>query len=108
METELLIAIVTSSTAAASGIACAWISSRNGKKAEKAAKDAQEYRRDREELDVAKWKVLKATMEGVTVLLHQARGEKLNGNVEDALDNIKEAEHSLDEVQTKLLAKMQS
>lgn len=106
METELLIAIVTSSTAAVSGIVCAWMANRNGKRAEKAARDTEAYRRDREELDVAKWKVLKATMEGVTVLLRQAKGERLNGNVEAALDGIEEAEQSLDEVQAKLLAKM--
>lgn len=107
MEAEIVIAIVTSSTAALSSIACALIASRNGKRAEDAAKSAEAYRRDREELDVAKWKVLKATMEGVTVLLKQAKGEQLNGNVEEALTDIQKAGESLDDVQSRLLAKIQ-
>lgn len=107
MAAEIVVAIITSTVAALGSIVCALIANRNGKRAEDAANIAAEYRRDREALDVAKWKVLKATMEGVTVLLHQAKGEKLNGNVEDALDNMREAEASLDDVQTRLLAKMQ-
>lgn len=106
MEVEIVVALITSTIAAFGSIECALIATRNGKKAEDAARSTEAYRRDREEIDVAKWKVLKATMEGVTVLLRQAKGERLNGNVEAALDGIEEAEQSLDEVQAKLLAKM--
>jgi hypothetical protein len=106
MEVEIIAAIVTSTVAAAASITCAWLANRNGRRAEEAARITEAYRKDREALDVAKWKVLKATMEGVTVLLRQAKGERLNGNVEAALDGIEEAEQSLDEVQAKLLARM--
>ena len=105
---ELLVAIVTSTVAAVSSITCALIASKNGRKQDESAKSAETYRKDRERLDVAKWKVLKATMEGVTVLLKQAKGEKLNGNVEEALGNIQDAEQSLDDVQTALLARVNS
>ena len=104
--TELAVAVTTSTVAAVGSIVCALIASRNGQRAEKAASDAADYRRDRERLDVAKWKVLVATMEGVTVLLHQAKGEKLNGNVEAALDRIQDAEDGLNDVQAELLARI--
>lgn len=106
MEAEIMVAIITSTIAAISGIAGTIIATSNRKRADEAERITEEYRRDREELDVAKWKVLKATMEGVTVLLKQAKGEQLNGNVEEALNGISEAEQSLDTVQTKMLAKM--
>lgn len=101
---ELAIAIVTSSIAAVSSIVCAWLSNRNGKKAEAAAEDAKEYRTKRERLDKAKWKVLIGTMDGVSLLLHQAHGEQLNGNVDAAIENIEKAKDELNEVQSDILA----
>ena len=101
---ELAIAIVTSSLAAVSAIVSAWLANRNGKRQEKAAKDAVEYRTKRERLDKAKWKVLIATMGGVSLLLHQAHGEKLNGNVTAAIDDIEKAKDELNEVQSDILA----
>ena len=102
--TELTIAIVTSTVAAISSISCALIANRNGKRAESAAKDAKEYRTKRERLDKAKWKVLIATMGGVNLLLHQAQGEELNGNVETAIADIEKAKDELNEVQGDILA----
>ena len=102
--TELAIAIITSSLAAISAITSAWLSNRAAKSQEKAEKDAKEYRTKRERLDKAKWKVLIATMGGVSLLLHQAHGEELNGNVEAALDEIDKAKYELNEVQSDILA----
>lgn len=96
---ESIIAIIPSIVAAIGAVAAAYISSKNKSEAEKSAKDAKEYRDRREKIDHAKWKVLLATQEGVTVLLHQAKGEKLNGNVEAALASIEEAKAELTEVQ---------
>lgn len=103
---ELLVPIITSTIAAVAAVMSAWLTSKAKANQEKAAKDTREYREQRERLDKAKWKVLLATMEGVTVLLHQAKGEKLNGNVEKALGNIDEASDELNEVQTELMAKV--
>ena len=102
--TELAIAIVTSTMACVGAVASALISNRSAKNQEKAASEAREYRTKRERLDKAKWKVLIATMSGVSLLLHQAHGDKLNGNVEAALGQIKDAKDELDEVQSDILA----
>ena len=99
METELIIAIITSSLAAITSIATALIARSN-------KKDASNYRTKRERLDKAKWKILTATMEGVSLLLHQAHGEKLNGNVNVALERIKDAEADLDEVMNDIIVEV--
>ena len=88
------VAIITSSIA---GIACAWLANRNGK-------DAKTYRSKREKLDKAKWKVLTATMDGVTLLLHHAHGEELNGNVEATLNEITSAKKELDDINSEIIA----
>lgn len=100
METELIIAIITSSLAAITSIATALIAKGN-------RKDASDYRTKREKLDRAKWKVLNATMEGVSLLLHQAHGDKLNGNVDAALDRIKDAEADLDDLMSDIIVDVQ-
>ena len=99
METELIIAIFTSSIAAIASVTCAWLANRSGK-------DAKSYRSKREQLDKAKWKVLTATMSGVSLLLHHAHGEELNGNVEAALKKIDEANKELDDVNSDIISKV--
>lgn len=106
MPTELLIAIVTSTVAAISSITCAAIANKSSKKQDEANEEAKKYREKREKLDIAKNKVLLSTMEGVTVLLHQAKGEKLNGNVEAALSNIHEAKNDLTQVRSEIAAQL--
>ena len=100
---ETLITIVPSVVAAVGAVCAAYVSTKNKEEAEKTAKDAKAYRERRERIDRAKWKVLLATQEGVTVLLHQAKGEKLNGNVDAALNRIAKATDELEEVQIKEL-----
>lgn len=102
---DILAQLFPSTIAAVAAIASAYIASKNKQEAEKTAKVAQEYRDRREEIDVAKWKVLLSTMEGVTVLLHHAKGEKLNGNVESALSHIEESRDKLTQVQIKNIVK---
>lgn len=104
--TELMIAIVTSTVAAVGSIICAVITSGASKRQDKANKDAMEYREKREKLDVAKNKVLLSTMEGVLVLLRQAKGDKLNGNVEAAIDSIVSAKDDLTEVRSEIAAQL--
>ncbi|MBQ9021728.1 MAG: hypothetical protein IJ113_06910 [Eggerthellaceae bacterium] len=102
---EVVIVAIPSLIAAVGGIASAYITSKAKAEQEKTAKDAKEYREQREKLDKAKNGVLIATMEGVTVLLQQAKGEKMNGNVEEALGNIHDAKHDLRDVRNELVAK---
>ena len=102
---DVLIAIFPSTVAAVAAVASAYISNKTKEDAAKNAKGAEEYRERRERIDQAKWKVLLSTMEGVTVLLHQAKGEKLNGNVESALIDIAEAKNGLTKVQIENLVK---
>lgn len=101
-----IIEIATSTIAAVAAVACALISTKARRKQDEAAKDAKDYRVQREKLDVAKSKVLLSTMEGVTVLLHQAKGEKLNGNVEAALTDIREAGKELENVRTEIAVQL--
>ena len=102
---ELLIVTIPAIIAAVGGCVSAYLTSKSKTAQDEAAKDAKDYRQQREKLDKAKWKVLLATMQGVTVLLHQAKGEKLNGNVEDALDNIHVAHDELTDIQSELYSK---
>lgn len=101
---EVVIAALPSSIAALASVVCALLARETRKIQEAAAKDAKDYRAQRERLDTAKSKVLLSTMEGVTVLLHQAKGEKLNGNVEAALTDIREAGKELEEVRSEIVA----
>ena len=104
MPTELAIAIVTTTGTLIVSIVNGFMTRNNAKKQEKAAQEVKEYRTKRERLDKAKWKVLIATMGGVSLLLHQAHGDKLNGNVEAALEEINDAKSELDDVQSDILA----
>ena len=79
-------------------------------------RDTQEYRRQREQaeqerdverekrdlarkrLDVAILSLAFATSEGTEVLLHQAHGEQVNGNVDAALASIKNARSKCNEI----------
>lgn len=102
---DAFIAIFPSTVAAIAAVAAAYISSRNKAEAEQSARETKDYREKRERIDTAKWQVLLSTMEGVTVLLHHAKGEKLNGNVEAALNGIEEAKDELTKVQIETLVK---
>ena len=79
-------------------------------------RDTQDYRRQREEaekerdkerekreqsrkqLDVAILALAFATSEGTEVLLHQAQGEQVNGNVDSALESIHNARRTCNEL----------
>ena len=100
---ELAIAITTSAIAAVAAVLAAWLSATAKATQERNADEVKRYRTERERIDRAKWKVLLATMEGVTVLLKSAKGEQLNGNVEEALEDIQEANDELHEIQVEAL-----
>ena len=65
------------------------------KERDKAEKEREESRK---ELDVAILGLMFANAEGNEVLLHQAHGEQVNGNVDAALSHIQQAKARCNEV----------
>lgn len=60
----------------------------------------------REERDSALYGLVFANASGTEVLLHQAHGERLNGNVEAAIDSIGTAKAKFNEVCNRQAAKL--
>ena len=69
-------------------------------------KSDEEHQKMREERDTALYGLVFANASGTEVLLHQAHGEKLNGNVEDALNGIQSAKSRFNEVVNRQAAKL--
>lgn len=61
---------------------------------------------EREERDARIYDLIFATASGTEVLLHQAHGEQVNGNVDDALDQIKRAKAECNHVFNRQAAKI--
>lgn len=72
----------------------------------KSRKDDEEHQKQREERDAALYALVVANASGTEVLLHQAHGEKLNGNVEDALNDIKNAKSEFNQIVNQQAAKL--
>ena len=74
-------------------------------KREKAEKEAEDERKardqSRKELDLAILGLAFATSEGTEVLLHQAHGDQVNGNVDKALKSIGDARSRCNEIVNK-------
>ena len=68
--------------------------------------EREERERMREELNACMYDLTFAVSGGVEVLLHQAHGEKMNGNVDDALKSIKEAKGECNHLLNKNAAKI--
>lgn len=83
MEPSVVVAIIGAIEAIGVAVIGGLIS-RNQKRSESAQKA-------REERDSCLYNLMFATASGTEVLLHQAHGEQLNGNVEDALRDIQNA-----------------
>lgn len=60
----------------------------------------------REERDTNLYDLIFATASGTEVLLHQAHGEQVDGNVDDALDQIKRAKAECNRVFNRQAAKI--
>ena len=60
----------------------------------------------REERDTHLYDLIFATASGTEVLLHQAHGEQVDGNVDDALDQIKRAKAECNHVFNRQAAKI--
>ena len=110
--TEVIVAVIT--LVQAIGVAIiAGLFSRNAKKTAEYRQKTEKYRqiraekdRLREERDTALYELVLADSTGTEVLLHQAHGEKLNGNVESALHGIATAKASFQSICTSQAAKI--
>ena len=75
---------------------------------EQDARDEERAERDRirEERDACLYDLMFATASGTEVLLHQAHGDHLNGNVEDALSSIRKAKSECNHIFNRSAASM--
>lgn len=116
MDTAVIVAIIACVQAVSVAV-IGGIFTHYTKRAEKRADilraDDMDYRRRREERDKARevrdadlYDLLFATASGTEVLLHQAHGERVNGNVDEALQEIREAKAECNRVFNRSAAKL--
>lgn len=79
---------------------------RANRRSEDHHREASEREAKRVERDACLYDLVFATASGTEVLLHQAHGEKLNGNVDEALDEIKCAKAECNHVFNRQAAKL--
>lgn len=72
--------------------------SRSNRRAADRAKKVDEREKVRIERDTAMYDLVFASASGTEVLLHQAHGDHINGNVEEALDSIRNAKSECNHV----------
>lgn len=105
MEPSIMVAII----GAIQGVGVAIIGSiaaKTNKRNEEYRKRREETDRRREERDAALYALVFADSTGTEVLLHQAHGDHLNGNVEDALNSIRKAKGKFNEICNQEVAKL--
>jgi len=112
MDAGIVIAIISS----VEGIGVAFIGymiSRSNKKAndyrvmrEKLDAERDEREKDARKIREASYGLLFALADGLDVLLHKAHGDKLNGEVEKAIDAIDGAKDKLDHMANKTMSKL--
>jgi len=105
MEPAIIVAII----ALIQGVAVAVIN----KQMNKVKDDNEAYRKKREkrdlerqERDEAIYNLVLANASGTEVLLHQAHGEQLNGNVEEALNSIHNAKSNYNKICNRQMAQI--
>lgn len=79
---------------------------RANKRSEDYQKQAAEREHAREERDARLYDLIFAVSSGTEVLLHNAHGEKVNGNVDEALAEIRKAKAECNHVFNKQAAKL--
>jgi len=112
MDAGVIIAIIGAIEGVGVAIIGAMVARANRKSEEyrnqRAERDKEQDERDklREERDASLYDLVFATATGTEVLLHQAHGEKVNGNVEEALESIKKAKSECNHVFNRQAAKI--
>lgn len=105
MPVEVVVAIIGAIEAIGVAIIGGIITSNRRK--DEADRDARVKREEaRERRDAANYDLLFAVADGVEVLLEQAHGEKMNGNVEDALSSVRNAKSKCNHLYNEQVAKL--
>ena len=105
MPVEVVVAIIGAIEAIGVAIIGGIITSNRRK--DEADRDARVKREEaRERRDATNYDLLFAVADGVEVLLEQAHGEKMNGNVDAALESIHDAKGECNRVFNRQVAKL--
>lgn len=105
MPVEIVVAIIGAIEAMGVAIIGALITA-NRRKDEAAQKALVERDRAREKRDAHNYDLLFSVADGVEVLLEQAHGDKMNGNVEKALQSVRAAKSNCNHVYNEQVAKI--
>lgn len=103
------VAVIVAIVALIQGVSVAVINGLiNKTNKENEAYRARREKRDaeRQERDEAIYNLVLANASGTEVLLHQAHGEKVNGNVDDALKSIHSAKSNYNHICNKQMAQL--
>lgn len=105
MPVEIVVAIIGAIEAVGVAIIGGIITSNRRK--DEADRDALAQREAaRERRDAANYDLLFSVADGVEVLLEQAHGDKMNGNVEDALKSVRTAKSRCNHLYNEQVAKL--
>lgn len=105
MPVEIVVAIIGAIEAIGVAIIGGIITS-NRKKDEADRAERAEKDRAREERDAANYDLLFSVADGVEVLLEQAHGDRMNGNVEKALESVRGAKSKCNHLYNREIAKL--
>lgn len=79
---------------------------RESERSEAFRRSQQDAERRREERDEAMYTLLFADATGTEVLLHKAHGDDVNGNVDAALSDIRQAKADLNAIRNEAMARL--
>ena len=105
MPVEIVVAIIGAIQALGVAVIGALITA-NRKKDEAVQAALAEKERARERRDAANYDLLFSVADGVEVLLEQAHGDKMNGNVEKALESVRGAKSKCNHLYNEQVAKI--
>ena len=105
MDASIIVAIVGGIEAIGVALIGALVAHANHK-ADNHAKNAEASERKRVERDACLYDLVFATASACEVLLHQAHGERVNGNVDEALDEIRTAKSECNRIFNRQAANM--
>ena len=105
MPVEVLVAIIGAIQAIGVAIIGALIN-RNSKEREQREAAREQREAAREQRDACNYDLLFAVADGTEVLLQQAHGEQVNGNVDEALRSIRKAKSECNHLYNKQVAKL--
>lgn len=105
MPVEVIVAIIGAIQAVGVAI-IGGIITRNQKCNDEARKLREQREAAREQRDAANYDLIFSVADGVEVLLEQAHGERMNGNVENALESVRNAKSRCNRLYNEQVAKL--